>query len=193
MHVCLRVHVHVYSGECVTVQCVHFSACPLLAPAPTHNPARPFAPSFTNPPAPIASLCLPHSPQVVPWYWYRDEAARLVSGPNTPADRLALASENEIKRMRDAIMTLRAELFYDINERLRHIAERLVSLGAPEAEQQRDCGALLPGLKTVAGVLTVSAGATGWGHRRRVGRGCRSQGGGVKVPNLPPAWEHWLR
>ncbi|KXZ44891.1 hypothetical protein GPECTOR_61g844 [Gonium pectorale] len=91
--------------------------------------------------------------QVVPWYWYRDEGARLVSGPGTPADRLALASENEIKRMRDAVLMMRAELFYDINERLRLLAERLVTAGAPEADQQRDPGALLPGLKTVAGVL----------------------------------------
>ncbi len=108
--------------------------------------------------------------QVVPWYWYRDEAARLVSGPGTPADRLALASENEIKRMRDAVMQLRAELFYDINERLRRLADQLITTGAPEEEQRRNPGALLPGLKTVAGILRVRQGGARRGVEAREGQ-----------------------
>lgn len=84
--------------------------------------------------------------------------------------------------MRDAVLQLRAELFFDINERLRKLADYLVTAGAPEELQRRNPGALLPGLKTVAGVLRVSASGlwsgklTGWGSARiAIGspQGCR--------------------
>ncbi len=104
---------------------------------------------------------------MLPWYWYRDEAARLVSGAAHPAAGLAEASEREIRRMRDAVLQMRSDIFFDINERLRSRADMLVSVGALESTQLNDIGSLLNGLATASTLLRVSganAGVPGYGR-----------------------------
>lgn len=100
---------------------------------------------------------MPACVQVMPWYWYRDEGARLASGHGSAAAHVAEASEVEVRRMRNALSTLRADTYYDINESLKKAVAELQERGAPEALQLADVGAVLPKLRGVSSELVVRA------------------------------------
>eukprot|EP00200_Dunaliella_tertiolecta_P007936 CAMPEP_0202376530 /NCGR_PEP_ID=MMETSP1127-20130417/7007_1 /ASSEMBLY_ACC=CAM_ASM_000462 /TAXON_ID=3047 /ORGANISM="Dunaliella tertiolecta, Strain CCMP1320" /LENGTH=841 /DNA_ID=CAMNT_0048974333 /DNA_START=163 /DNA_END=2685 /DNA_ORIENTATION=- len=104
----------------------------------------------------------PHILQVLPWMFYRDEAARITKA-NT---QVAAASERELARVRTAILQLRGEVYQCIDQRVRPVMDRFANRGAPQAAQETDMANLLPPLLSVPALLMDPAWTSTYGMPR---------------------------